>query len=89
MKEDKKNIVRKIDEAEAEEKKITPEEARQKRSRMVARNKRKLADTQYIMLSDEETASEGEDEFFKADASDDEEEKSQVKDNKTAGSAAA
>jgi len=45
MKEDKKNIVRKIDEAEAEEKKITPEEARQKRSRMVARNKRKLADT--------------------------------------------
>jgi len=41
------------------------------------------------MLSDEETASEGEDEFFKADASDDEEEKSQVKDNKTAGSAAA
>ena len=89
MKEDKKNIVRKIDEAEAEEKKITPGEARQKRSRMVARNKRKLADTQYIMLSDEETASEGEDEFFKADASDDEEEKSQVKDNKTAGSAAA
>ena len=45
--------MRVIDEAEAEEKKITPEEARTRRSRMQARNKRKLADESMIVLSDE------------------------------------
>jgi len=34
IKEERKTIVRAIDEAEAEEKKITPEEARTRRSRM-------------------------------------------------------
>ena len=46
---------------EAEEKKVSPVEARTRRSKMVARSKRKVADDQMIVLSDEASVSEDED----------------------------
>ena len=61
IKADRVRIRAAIDQQDAEEKKVSVQEARARRNKMMARNKRKLADDAILMLSDEQSGSETED----------------------------
>ena len=53
IEDDRKSTITSIDQLDASENKISPEEAHKRRAKMIRKNKRLLADDSVIVLSDE------------------------------------